>query len=83
MFEIMFNVKYFAMLDTCGWHFRCSPGTDREVIIIVIQRSKNTVPVRANKRRIMMNLQEIHRTTRCYYKYTWEKTLKRSVQELT
>ena len=41
---------------TLGLHSKWVPGTDNEVINIVIQRSINTVPVIANRRRIMINL---------------------------
>lgn len=52
------NVKLSsACHQTFGSHWRWTPGTDSDVISIVIQRSMKTVPVSANSRRITMNLQ--------------------------
>lgn len=38
-------------------HCKCWPGTDREVTNIVIQRSKNTVPIRLHNRRRRIDLE--------------------------
>lgn len=42
--------------QTFGSHCRCAPGTERDVISIVTQRSIKTVPVKAKRRRRIMNL---------------------------
>jgi len=51
--------KDAAIINQChtfGSHCRWTPGTDNDVMSIVTQRSKNTVPVNANIRRITINL---------------------------
>lgn len=41
-----------------GWHCKCVPGTDNEVMSIVTHLNKKTVPERAKNLRSSMNLQE-------------------------
>lgn len=40
-------------------HFRCWPGTEREVTNIVQQRSRNTVPIKEHNRLNRMDLEHI------------------------
>ena len=56
MKRLSHGALYTAAILTRGEHCRWVPGTERLVMNIVAQRSKNTVPDSAAKRRMMMHL---------------------------
>lgn len=49
--QLLFNLPSKNAGFFLGVHSKCIPGTDKEVIIIVMQRKRKTVPERAKNRR--------------------------------
>ena len=53
------NYLYNQNVRTLLAHFRCCPGTEREVTNMVKHRSRNTVPIREQRRRNKMDLRHM------------------------